>query len=30
VEDRVRGLLGADDYLAKPFALTELEARGER
>ncbi|WP_066735456.1 response regulator [Cupriavidus sp. D384] len=28
VEDRVRGLnLGADDYLAKPFALTELEAR---
>ena len=28
VEDRVRGLdLGADDYLAKPFALPELEAR---
>ncbi|GAA7758947.1 two-component system response regulator [Cupriavidus sp. SHE] len=28
VEDRVRGLdLGADDYLAKPFALNELEAR---
>jgi two-component system, OmpR family, response regulator TctD len=28
VEDRVRGLnLGADDYLGKPFALTELEAR---
>ncbi|KAI3589381.1 response regulator [Cupriavidus sp. CER94] len=28
VDDRVRGLnLGADDYLAKPFALTELEAR---
>ncbi|MBN3725253.1 response regulator [Burkholderia sp. Ac-20379] len=28
VEDRVRGLnLGADDYLAKPFDLTELEAR---
>src|SRR4029453_1643108 len=28
VEDRVRGLdLGADDYLAKPFELTELEAR---
>jgi two-component system OmpR family response regulator len=28
VSDRVRGLdLGADDYLAKPFALTELEAR---
>jgi two-component system OmpR family response regulator len=28
VTDRVRGLdLGADDYLAKPFALTELEAR---
>ena len=28
LEDRVRGLdLGADDYLAKPFALPELEAR---
>jgi two-component system OmpR family response regulator len=28
VNDRVRGLdLGADDYLAKPFALAELEAR---
>ncbi|SEK45905.1 response regulator transcription factor [Halomonas daqiaonensis] len=28
VEDRVKGLdLGADDYLAKPFALDELEAR---
>jgi len=28
VEDRVRGLdLGADDYLAKPFKLAELEAR---
>src|SRR3954471_12397755 len=28
VEDRVRGLdLGADDYLAKPFQLAELEAR---
>lgn len=28
VEDRVRGLtLGADDYLAKPFALAELIAR---
>lgn len=28
VEQRVLGLdLGADDYLAKPFALTELEAR---
>jgi two-component system OmpR family response regulator len=28
VESRVRGLdLGADDYLAKPFALAELEAR---
>ncbi|MCL6557132.1 MAG: response regulator transcription factor [Burkholderiales bacterium] len=28
VEDRVKGLdLGADDYLTKPFALRELEAR---
>jgi len=28
IDDRVRGLdLGADDYLAKPFALQELEAR---
>jgi len=28
VTDRVRGLrLGADDFLAKPFALSELEAR---
>jgi two-component system OmpR family response regulator len=28
VQDRVRGLdLGADDYLGKPFALEELEAR---
>jgi len=28
VEDRVRGLdLGADDYLTKPFALSELVAR---
>lgn len=28
VEDRVRGLdSGADDYLVKPFALTELHAR---
>ncbi|HLD68978.1 MAG TPA: response regulator [Pseudomonas sp.] len=28
VKDRVRGLnLGADDYLAKPFELSELEAR---
>jgi DNA-binding response OmpR family regulator len=28
VEDRVRGLeIGADDYLVKPFALTELIAR---
>ncbi|MFX6949711.1 response regulator, partial [Acinetobacter baumannii] len=28
VEDRVKGLeLGADDYLVKPFAFTELLAR---
>lgn len=28
VEDRVKGLdLGADDYMVKPFALSELEAR---
>jgi two-component system OmpR family response regulator len=28
VEERVQGLdLGADDYMAKPFALSELEAR---
>lgn len=28
VEQRVRGLdLGADDFMSKPFALTELEAR---
>src|SRR6267378_2882030 len=28
VKDRVTGLqLGADDYLAKPFAMTELVAR---
>jgi DNA-binding response OmpR family regulator len=28
VEDKVRGLdLGADDYLAKPFALVEMHAR---
>jgi two-component system OmpR family response regulator len=28
VDDRVRGLdLGADDYMAKPFSLQELEAR---
>ncbi|MDL4863675.1 response regulator [Halomonas elongata] len=28
VEERVRGLdLGADDYLAKPFSIAELEAR---
>lgn len=30
VNDRVRGLnLGADDYLAKPFELSELEARAK-
>ena len=28
VEQRVKGLdLGADDYMAKPFSLQELEAR---
>lgn len=28
IDDRVKGLdLGADDYLAKPFSLAELEAR---
>ncbi len=28
IEDKVRGLdLGADDYMAKPFSLQELEAR---
>jgi len=28
IEDRVRGLdLGADDYLTKPFSVTEFEAR---
>ena len=28
VTDRVRGLdVGADDYLVKPFAFAELEAR---
>src|SRR5436305_9450067 len=28
VDDRVRGLdLGADDYFAKPFSLSELESR---
>ena len=30
LDDRVRGLdLGADDYMAKPFAMPELAARGE-
>lgn len=30
VDDRVRGLhLGADDYLAKPFEIVELQARVE-
>jgi DNA-binding response OmpR family regulator len=30
VDDRVRGLtLGADDYLTKPFAIAELDARVE-
>ncbi len=28
IDDRVRGLdLGADDYLTKPFSVTEFEAR---
>jgi two-component system OmpR family response regulator len=28
IDDRVKGLdLGADDYMAKPFELAELEAR---
>jgi two-component system OmpR family response regulator len=31
VDERVKGLdLGADDYMAKPFALSELEARCAR
>jgi DNA-binding response OmpR family regulator len=30
IDDRVRGLaLGADDYLTKPFAIAELDARLE-
>ena len=30
LDDRVRGLaLGADDYLTKPFAIAELDARLE-
>ena len=28
IDDKVKGLnLGADDYLAKPFAMRELDAR---
>ena len=30
VSDRARLNLGADDYLAKPFELSELEARVKR